>query len=288
MSEPQRLKDKYEGGFEGALLRSARADAPSAPARGRAFVALGVGSAVAGVPAATTAAASAAGAKTVASVGLLAAVKWGGVGLAVGALTVGGIRQAPKLFHGGVEARAVATTGAKSSSPIARSYDTTPTVEPEASLPPGVEPPSVEPSAPSPSPVAPAAPAALAAPARAAAPLEPSRSAQAGSNAAPPLDESHLADEVAVLDRARRASATDPVRALGLLDEYDARFPRGSRRRTRARRNPRELVPGGPPAKPAREADPHHSRMGRGCAMTARIDFGISERRRGHCTGRRS
>jgi hypothetical protein len=222
MTEPQRLKDKYRGGLEGTLLGSARGDAPSARARGRAFVALGVGSAALGVPAATTAAAGAAGAKTVASVGLLAAVKWGGIGLAVGALTVGGIRQAPKIF-GGAETRAATVADGKSHPGTDRSGNIAPRIEPDVPLAS-----AVEPAAPEPPVVAPRA--APPSESRASALAEPLHVSPPGSKTALPLDalaESHLAEEVAALDRARRLVATDPERALRQLDEYEQRFPHG-------------------------------------------------------------
>jgi hypothetical protein len=207
MSEPQRLKDKYAGGLEGAILRSARADAPSARARGRAFVALGIGGALTGIPAATTAA-SAATAKTALSVGLYAAVKWGGIGLAVGALTVGGM-QAPQLMASRAAPHAVAApTMAAADRAVA------PPAPPEAPPAPVLDP------DPSPIPPAPVAPRASKAPeARAAPPVEPT-----------PIDtrpEPRLAEEVAALDRARRLVANDPAKALRALDDYEQRFPSG-------------------------------------------------------------
>jgi hypothetical protein len=217
MTEPQRLKDKYAGGFEGALLRSARSDAPSSRARGRALVALGVGSAVAGVPAATTAAAGTAGAKTLASVGLFAAVKWGGIGLAVGALTVGGIRQAPKLFRGPAETRAAVATNEKIPVSVDHHENNAPRAETETQLVPTIEPPPALPAAPEPAP-------------RVTAAADSRAVALPASKTALPLEaiaEPHLAEEVAALDRARRFVANDPARALGLLDEYEQRFPKG-------------------------------------------------------------
>lgn len=227
MTEPRRLKDKYAGGFEGALLRSARADAPSARARGRAFVALGVGGAVAGVPAATTAATGAAGAKTLASVGLFAAVKWGGIGLAVGALTVGGIRQAPRLFHGPAETRASAAAIAKPPAPTDHHENIAPSIETEAELAPVLEPALAQTAVPEPAPRALTAPDSRAA----ASPPESAHAALPVSKAALPIDaiqEPQLAEEVAALDRARRLVANNPARALGLLDEYEPRFPHGN------------------------------------------------------------
>jgi hypothetical protein len=224
MTEPQRLKDKYAGELEGALLRSARGDAPSARSRGRAFAALGVGSAIAAGPAATTAAVGATGAKAVASVGLFAAVKWGGIGLAVGALTVGGIQQVPKMLAGGGDIH-MAAASAPTFAATAPSEKIGPGAAPEVPLAP--EPVEVATAVP-PSPVVPRA----AAPSdpRALPPIDPMRSSPPGAKAAVPaelLAESGLADEVAALDRARRLAAGDPDRALALLDEYDRRFPRG-------------------------------------------------------------
>jgi hypothetical protein len=202
MSEPRRLKDKYRGGLEGALLRSAHGDAPSARARGRAFVALGVGGAVAAAPAATTAAAGVAGAKTVASVGLFAAVKWGGIGLAVGALAVGGMQEVPKVFRAHVETRTVATAAksvvaAEGVAAQTRVENIAPAFDEEP-------------------------PAALAPPAPRASPPAAKVAARAELPA-----ESRLAEEVAVLDGSRRIVTSDPERALRLLDEYEQRFPRG-------------------------------------------------------------
>jgi hypothetical protein len=212
MSEPQRLKDKYAGGLEGALLRSARGDVPSARARGRAFVALGVGGALGGIPAATTAA-SAATAKTAVSVGLFAAVKWGGIGLAVGALTVGGM-QAPKLIASRTAPHAVVASSPKPVAPSDRAV-----VPPAPLEEPVLDPATPLPAAPEPLPVA--SRAVKAPEPRASAPLEP---------AAAPLDtrpEPRLAEEVAALDRARRLVANEPTKALRVLDDYEQRFPSG-------------------------------------------------------------
>jgi hypothetical protein len=212
VTDPERLRDKYMGELEGSLLASAEDDAPSGRARGRTLAALGFGGLAASLPTATT---SVAAAKTVSSLSLAVAVKWGTIGLAAGALTVGGIHEAPRWIGARDEAKAAALHRAPKDSPE-------PAMRPrpeEETLP------QPEIALPSPEPAAPAAvlgarsnPEAVP---RAPSPLPLVAPLQDKS------DEPKLAEEVAALDRARHMVSLRPEAAIALLDAYDRDFPRG-------------------------------------------------------------
>jgi hypothetical protein len=210
MMEPQRLKDKYAGTFEGEVLGSARVDVPSGRARRRTLVTLGLATTATGLPVATTAAA---GAKAVASVGIGVAVKWGTIGIAVGALTLGGIRTAPGWL-GPRAARPALTMNRKVPALSPPSVEVT--HKAEQKTPPTVveENIGVEDGA----------------------SRTPSVLAQrdlphpASPRVEPALLETHLEEEVSLLDRARQALKTQPDRTLELIGDYLQRFPAGELR----------------------------------------------------------
>src|SRR5690349_11114720 len=79
MSEPRRLLEEGGSDVERALLRSARHDAPPAGSRRRALVALGLAGSVGATVTTTTAASTA----------TTALLKWIGVGMLGGMVTVG-------------------------------------------------------------------------------------------------------------------------------------------------------------------------------------------------------
>ncbi|MEZ4447497.1 MAG: hypothetical protein R3B72_50945 [Polyangiaceae bacterium] len=213
MTEPRRL---LNGGDEAmaTLLRSAQDDAPSPEARERALAALGLAGGTAAVLTSIAAAKAEQGA--LAKLGVsLGAAKWplvaglciaftGGLGLWV---TAG---QVDEPAHHGL---ALAPTWAAA--------------------------PHTRPAVPHTSPVAPAAPAAAPAEAE----LDPRAHEGAEPAAAPvvaaaPATTAHargpiparpsLAEEVAALDRARKALADDPEGALDALDDYRERFHDGA------------------------------------------------------------
>ena len=217
MSEPQRLKEKYAGQLEGAVLGSARIDVPSARARRRTLVTLGVAATATGLPVATTAAA---GAKTIASVGLAVTVKWGGIGLAVGALTLGGIREAPRWVASRTPSSASTAAGRPAPAPHDRSIESAPRV--------GRDTPPAEAVVP----IAPAAPIAPEESARARHPAPARKDVPPAWNerTAASSPDSRLAEEIIALDQARQTLKTQPAHALELLDEYVGRFPSGELR----------------------------------------------------------
>lgn len=192
MSDPRRLWDEGEG--PGAdLLRSAKQDQPSSGARNKTLVALGVAG---GVGAAVTATSS-----TAAALGI---AKWIGAGIAIGLITAGsaGLLQAPG------DARAPA--------PPASARHVAPPIRARVAAAPREEAPR-EASPPDPSPSS----SAEVMPARSAPRVEPTASAKA--------ERPSLAEEVALLDRAREAVASgDAGRALAALDDHTRRFPGGA------------------------------------------------------------
>jgi hypothetical protein len=197
------------GELEGSLLASAEGDAPSGRARGRTLAALGFGGLAASLPTATT---SVAAAKTVSSLSLAVAVKWGTIGLAAGALTVGGIHQAPRWIGARDEAKAAVAHRALKDSPepavrTRPAEETLPQLE--------IAPPAPEPTA------ALGARSNPEAVPRALSPQPLALPLQAKS------DEPKLAEEVAALDRARQMVSLRPAQAIALLDAYDRDFPRG-------------------------------------------------------------
>jgi hypothetical protein len=209
--DPERLRNKYSGELEGSLLASARDDAPSGRARGRTLAALGFGGLAAGLPTATT---TAAAAKTVSSVSLAAALKWGSIGLAAGALTVGGVHQAPRWLGTRDEAKvALSHRGPQDS----KDRSAVPARPLEETLP------QAQSDIPAPEVTVPGAVATRSNP-------ETLPRTQAASPLFAPQvnrDEPKLAEEVAALDRARQMVPLHPEAAIELLDAYDRSFPHG-------------------------------------------------------------
>ncbi len=205
MTVPQRLRDKYAGAFEGELIRSARGDRPSRVARRRTLVAVGSASTIAALPATTTAAA---GAKAIGFVGAVAAAKWASVGLAVGVLTIGGVQQAPRFF--GDEAKPAAAIAPRAVEiPVPVVPNESPVRETVAD--------EIRPVAPVPAPQRDQR-------------VEPHRAALPPRATSAPVEahtELWLADEIALLDEARRIVEKDPSQALRVLDRYAQRFPQG-------------------------------------------------------------
>jgi hypothetical protein len=188
MSEPRRLLEEGGSEVELALLRSARHDAPSAGARRRTLVALGLAGSVGATVTTTTAASTA----------TTALLKWIGVGVLGGMVTVGTVA----VVQPGVanERAQVASKGfapeATRKAAVARQI-TTAEAPPQPAAPPADEAPSARPSA---------------------APADPPHASAKPS----------LADEVAALDVAREAlAAGDAGRTLRALDQHDQRFPGG-------------------------------------------------------------
>jgi TolA-binding protein len=192
MSDPKRLLDGGGNELEVALLKSARQDGPSAGARQRALVALGIGTGAAVLSAKATAAAGATAAARGTTLSLL---KWVGIGVLGGAATVG-------------IAQTVTTAAPHETVPIAPASVSVREM-PRAAAPVT----ALQPSASAPTPAA-SAPIRMFVPA-----------------VDPPVESARptLADEVAALDRAREAvAAGQPARALSVLDDYGRRFPGGT------------------------------------------------------------
>jgi len=200
MSEPQRLLQEGDE-LTRSLLRSARDDAPSPHARRKTVVALGLAS---GVGATVTAATATSTASTLAKSSATAALlKWIGVGVLGGVVTVG----------------AVEVVQSKSAPVVTTTAQTAPNAVPPS-------PKAIKAAAPA-QPRAADEPPAAETPAQAVEP--PARPAGAPKASAKPAEKASLADEVAAIDAARVAlgSGNAPA-ALRALDDHDRRFPGGA------------------------------------------------------------
>jgi hypothetical protein len=208
MTEPDRLSG-HTTGLGGALLRSARGDAPSDTARGRTAAALGL---VAGTMATTSTAAATSAASKVGAFGVVAFAKWMAVGAIGAAVALGAVQAAvgPSAPVGTVGAPSAA---ARSSGP------------PPASHGPGIRALAPSASAEVPSP-------ALSETARGPAPAPtgaPVQSLHAPARPEVASAASSLTEELSVLDRARAALAAGDARgALDALDAHDRRFEGGA------------------------------------------------------------
>jgi len=197
MTDPRRLIDDDVTEFEAALLRAGRGEAPPPGARNRALAAVGIASGVVAATAtATTAAAATKGGGFFA--GALALKAFGAVVL-VGAVSVGGVQY--------VKSR--------------RAPAPQPTVQAPAPIPA--------------KPIVVAAPVVVAKPTIASpdptvAPEPPKEVAPSPTSAKleAPAPQPSLTKELAVLDEARKALASDPTRALSLVDQHDKSFPGGA------------------------------------------------------------
>ncbi len=201
MSDPERLRDSLGAGFERSLLEAATEAGVPAPARqlalSHALAAVGgLGAAAGAAHAATHGAHAATSGGSALAAGV---VKAFAIGLASGALVAGGALGVQQLVgHRAPPARQVAP------SPVPR---------------PATAPTSAR-TQPAPSAAPPATPALHPAPARAVA-------AMPSASAASPA--SQLAEQVALLDRARSLLSDGDARAaLAVLDKYSTRFPRGA------------------------------------------------------------
>lgn len=260
MSEPRRLlEDAGDCDLTRAMLRSARDDAPSPEARRKTLVALGLGGSViaAGTTASAASAASAvttggASATTVVSAGGAALVKWAGIGVLGGLLTLGGVQLAQ--IHGAASAPAAPVAArvrhGAAVRAISQKVSASTSIEARAGEERALETrgqgaPRDEAAAPPPAPDADAEPAIgdrraepaerpAARPragAQAAARAEAERASTEGATRTAPSAapaQQTLADEVAVLDRAREAlAAGDPQRAFAALEKHDGQFAGG-------------------------------------------------------------
>jgi TolA-binding protein len=236
MTEPKRWIDEGPPAEIAHLVRAAATEQPSERSMSRTLTTLGV--AVGTATAASTAGASGtvAAASAGKAVGLLATsavVKWGALATAV---TAAGFVGSVVIKHAGAARdQAVASAASHRAAPPAATQLVTPQ-KTVVVRPTGVE--AVSPSAsaetvtPSEN-VAPTAPQAAvearSADGPVAAPVAAKRPLKALSTAveATPTDVEHLAEEVALVDRAREALARgDAAAALKALDEYDSRFSR--------------------------------------------------------------
>jgi hypothetical protein len=249
MSEPRRLLEDDATDFERALLRSARHDGPSPALRDKTLLALGLGVGVVGLGATTAATATAAvttttttatatattttgaaaatataaAAKHAAWAGSSALLKWIGLGVVGGALTVTAVVVAPKL--GAPNDRMApstvdaAPTSAKPAGKVAAGRPSLPEAAAQDATEPS-PPPQDALAAPAPfnakdakeAPVAGAPTGASAEAARRRASIEAPRAT--------------LTEEIALLDRAREAVARGSASsALAALDEHDRTFP---------------------------------------------------------------
>lgn len=195
-----------EGGsrLEVDLLRAAQVENPPDGAARRTLVALGVGGAVLSGSSAVASAATGA-----AKVTLPVLAKWIGIGMVGGVVVVGavhGVAVYPSPAPPPPVAAAVAERSPRPAALPAAAHTAQNDVAPV------VEAPAIE-----------SLPAARAA--------EPPRSnvePHAGAPAAPAAGAASLAPEIAMIDAARRAVASnDPNDALAVLDRYANEFPRG-------------------------------------------------------------
>ena len=204
MSEPNKLRDEVDSDFELALLDAASLDEPSPRDRARMFAALGVGGAV-GVTAAATTSAASAGAKG----GLAGAFKWWLGGLVVAIGVTGGLAQ---------------MNDADLTAPASNSEVSSLAERVLADLPAALE------GATSPKP----APTASAEPNEstertATSPMAPARPLPKPRSSSPAPAASQLADEVVVLEQARRAIAEGRADdALKELKGYEESFDGGT------------------------------------------------------------
>jgi hypothetical protein len=230
MNEPRRLMDEGGSDLELALLRSAKGDSPSGRARRRTLVALGLGTGALGatgtVGTSTAAAATATTAGTAASVGVL---KWIGIGVVAGLLTVGGVEatrdsgEASPIAVRNVDALRRLPSEAAPAGPAVERADRAETPAP------AVPEPALDPIL-----AGPSAPAAVSKPSSRGGsepglvPTAPAPS-RPETAAATPAGKPTLADEVAALDRAREAlQQKNPAAALAALEKHDAQFAGGT------------------------------------------------------------
>lgn len=227
--------------YETELFASLRRDEPSASARRAVASGLGIGAIAA--TGATIAPHGAAIPATSAKIGPLLVVKWMGVGVTAGAVSLGALHYAaPTLIAGSGShsaSTAAPTSGNKRSAisaqvaPPAANVAQTRSESAPTQAAPGVD--SRE------SPLSPAAGRGPRAPLAAGLPPAgevASRAVLPAENVAPPAEPSTnpvlpstLAAEVAILDSAQNAvTAREPARALGLLDQYARDFPDGTLR----------------------------------------------------------
>jgi hypothetical protein len=245
--DPTRLLEDDLDEFERALLRSARFDEPDGRAITRAAVALGVGTTTLTVAAGAAAASAVPGASTAvgtfSKLGALGIVKWLSIGVVGGLVTTSGVEIARTAMGSGPREPAAVVAAARPTAVPARpqqAADLAPIPIPPALA----DTPAEEPSPPTMAfadpPLEPTAPRAAAPkvtrsgsqPRPAAAPVEPVAAVPASTATptaaftppGPTPKVVSIADETAMLDRARRALASGSAgTALNELDAYDQR-----------------------------------------------------------------
>jgi hypothetical protein len=230
MSDARRLSSQPESELEGLLLRAGRVEPPPA-SREKAFIA--ASSALAATLAAGGGAASRWSAASP-KASWIATVKW----LAVVALAAAGAAGMVVVRDRTHDSSRSPAPKRESPIPAADFVEPSPNSgSPAERPPPPAEPAAAEPPAALATPTAPAAQSApthgrvRAAPAAPAAPalVATSRPAPLASSRASDAGGSNVAAELAMLDDVRRAIAKNElVRALSILDEYQARFPHGT------------------------------------------------------------
>ena len=203
MSEPRRLLDEGGSELERSLLRSARDDAPAPNARRKTMVALALAGGV-GVTATT---ATSTAATALGTTGTTALLKWIGMGVIAGLVTVGAVAVVPAQRG---ETQALVASKGNAAKAASLEAQTASAVAAAAST-------AVE--APAPSAAEVAAPVAEAVPSATAAPHASAKAVEKPS----------LADEVASLDAAREALGSGNAGgALRALDDHDRRFAGGA------------------------------------------------------------
>jgi hypothetical protein len=219
MTDPRRL---CEAGteLEARLLESAMGDAPRKGLDRKVHVALGIGGLALGAGTTSTTAAAAAS-KAAPFLGSLGLAKWTGI-LIVGTGTVVGAA----VVHGHAHdpaSHAQTPTSATVTARAARAGDDTRPAAPAIDIP---APPAPLPAPPVP---APAEARSTSSSARYLAPASPSSAVSTAATSTPQKAPGpELAAQLAMLDRARTALASDDTQlALTTLDRYDLEYPNG-------------------------------------------------------------
>lgn len=212
MTEPRRILEEGSSDLGDTLVRSALEDRPGERARRRTMAALGVGAALTAGLMATEAAAGTTATKAAAGPAtLLFMSKWAAIGMASGALALGGVRamesREPAASTAPPALSVIAPGQVRPATPLSVvTPESLPIAEESASAPPAVRPDPI-----------------LRRPSSSTASAEPSAAAAGSSRAV------RLALELALVDEARQALARRDWRAtIGALDRHDGEFPRGA------------------------------------------------------------
>jgi hypothetical protein len=232
MIAPKRFSDGPQSERVGALLRSMRADAPRPQSKARMLSAMGLGAGLVGTAAEAGAVIKAAAAAKSAGVLVPVAslVKWVGLGVLLGGVSLAGLSRLGQLTPAAspsVSASAQPSLAASAQAPIVQA----PAAAPSAPMVSAAGDPSVEPMAAKPlsASKAPAVSAFAVASVEPAAPIDLSRTTSSATALGSPSEDAapDLVQEVRALDRARAAiAAGNGAVALRTLDEYRATFRR--------------------------------------------------------------